>query len=62
MTNVLTSVASVAKELSLTIQFDDAMLNLDHFEFNLNGPSMPTWAAITFCAFIALVVPRPAMC
>jgi hypothetical protein len=31
MTNVLTSVASVAKELSLTVQFDNPMLDPDHF-------------------------------
>ncbi len=61
MTNVLTSVARVAKELSLTVQSDNPMLNLDHFEFYFDRPSVTARAAIALRAFVALVVPRSAM-
>jgi hypothetical protein len=62
MTNVLTSVASVAKELSLTVQSDNPMLNLDHFKLHFDCPGVTARAAIALCAFVTLVVPRPAMC
>ena len=62
MTNVLTSVARVAKELSLTVQSDNPMLDLDHLKLDFDRPCVTARAAIALRAFVALVIPRPAMC